>query len=127
MQGMGGFMSSNEREILERFKEAFLNSPHVAVMIVDKGLNVIWHNPTYAQEFKQDTFVGKKCYEVLGAPAQHKSCPTQASLHRGKYTKGFFDFGDKNFFVLTIPLGNGLAAKIHTYLPKTAENTVEEA
>jgi c-di-AMP phosphodiesterase-like protein len=118
----------NISDVLDQFRDSLLNSPHVAIMVVDKGLNIVWHNQAFAHEFqKGDDLVSKKCHKVLGSEAQHKGCPTQASLYHGKYTKSFFDFGDKNFFALTIPLGNGLAAKIHTYLPKTAENTVEEA
>ena len=121
-------MDDNNEALLTLFRDSFLNSPHVAVMIVDKGLNIIWHNKSFAREFKQgDNLVGKKCYQVTGVATQHQGCPTQSSLHHGKYTKCFFDFGDKNFFCLTIPLGNSCAAKIHTYLPKVAKNSVEEA
>jgi hypothetical protein len=115
-------------ELYNSFCSAFLKSPHVAVMIVDQGLNVLWCNEAYNREFGGAAdLVGRKCYQVLGAPARHDGCPTQASLYKNKYTKCLFDFGDKNFFCLTLPLGNGKAAKIHTYLPKTADNKVEES
>jgi len=114
-------------DLYNSFCSAFLKSPHIAVMIVDQGLNVLWCNETYTREFGGAAdLIGKKCYQVLGAPERHDGCPTQASLFKNKYTKCLFDFGDKNFFCLTLPLTLGRTAKIHTYLPKNADNKVEE-
>jgi len=120
-------MNKEVNKILASFQEAILNSPFLSIMIVDKDLNIVWHNNAFAKNFdKGDNLVGMKCYEVTGSKKQHEWCPTQISLHKRKYTKGFYDFGDKNFFVLTLPLANKHVAKLHAFLPKQVDNSVEE-
>jgi len=114
--------------LVSKLKDAILDSPHLAVMILDRKLDIVWHNQRFGQEFRDSMpIVGRKCFQVTGSDKPHQNCPLRASFDRGKFTQGFFDFGDRNFVFVTIPLGDGYAAKIHTYLPKDAEGRIEEA
>ena len=113
--------------LVARLKDSLLDSPHLAVMILARNMDIVWHNRRFGEEFAgQEPIVGKKCFRVTGSDKPHQGCPLRASSERGKHTKGCFDFGDRNFFFVTIPLGDGYAAKVHTYLPKQADGTVEE-
>ena len=104
--------------LVETLKQQVLDSPDLAIMILDRQMNVVWHNRRFAEEFgDMAPLAGKKCYDITKAGKPHQGCPLQISLN-GKYSKGLFDFGEKNFFFMTLPLGDGYAAKIHTYLPK---------
>jgi hypothetical protein len=120
-------MDQTVDSLVFKLKDAILDSPHLAAMILDRKLDIVWHNPQFGREFQdQQPIVGKKCFRVTGSDTPHRNCPLRASFDCGKHTKGFFDFGDRNFVFVTIPLGDGYAAKIHTYLDKGAEGRVEE-
>ncbi len=120
-------MSQNLVGILDSLGKALLESPFLAVMIVDQDLNIIWHNEAYARDLGVENCVGQKCYEVTSSDKAHAGCPTQITLKKGNYTRAFYDFGETNGLFFTIPLPDGLAAKVHTFLPKEATGEIKEA
>ena len=88
-------------------------------MIVDREMTIRWHNRAYARDLGAGPdLVGRKCYEVARDVKQHAGCPTQLSLFAGRTTRGLYDFGERNALIVTIPLPDGLALKIHAFLPK---------
>lgn len=120
-------MSEIVDQLLEQLKSSLINSPHLAVMILDKRMTVVWHNKRFGEEFRDSgTLIGKRCFDITAAGKPHAGCPLKISQTAGKNTKGFFDFGDRLFFFLTIPLKDGYAAKVHAYLPKTDQGRIEE-
>jgi hypothetical protein len=112
-------MKKDVASLVSQLGQSMIGSPHLAVMILDKNMTVVWHNRCFKEEFKQaGALVGKKCFEITAAGKPHSGCPLKKSRTTKKQIKGCYDFGDKLFFFVTIPLGNGYAAKVHTYLPK---------
>jgi len=106
-------------DLTSKLGESLVNSPHLAVMILDKSMTIVWHNSCFKKEFKPaETIVGKKCFDITAAGKPHSNCPLKKSRTTKKQIKDCFDFGDKLFFFITIPLGNGYAAKVHTYIQK---------
>ena len=82
---------------------------------------------TIAKNFDRGhNLISMRCYEVTGSKKQHQLCPAQNSLRKGKYTEGYYDFGDENFFVLTLPLANKYVVKPHAFFPKQFDSSVEE-
>ncbi|HBE73674.1 MAG TPA: hypothetical protein DDW31_06280 [candidate division Zixibacteria bacterium] len=120
-------MKDDVDSLVAKLKDSLLESPHLAVMILSRNLDIVWHNSRFGEEFaSQMPVLGKKCHSVNGSDAPHRGCPLRASFDRSKHVKGFFDFGDRNFFFISIPLGEGYAAKVHTFLPKEPiDETVE--
>ena len=112
-------MKKDVASLVSHLGQSIVNSPHLAVMILDKSMTIVWHNRCFQKEFKRaGTIIGKKCFEITAAGKQHSGCPLKKSRTTKKQIRGCFDFGDKLFFFLTIPLGNGYAAKVHTYIQK---------
>jgi hypothetical protein len=112
-------MQKDISALVSHLGKSILDSPHLAVMILDKSMTIVWHNRSFKKEFKQaGTIVGKKCFEVTAAGKPHTGCPLKRSKVTKKQIKGCLDFGHKLFFFISIPLGDGYAAKVHTYLPK---------
>ena len=109
--------------------EAILASPYLAVAVIDREMNIVWHNPTYARElgWAGRPLTGRRCYTAAGDTARHANCPAAASLQEGKYTRGLYDLGEKNAVFLTIPLPGGLAAKVFTCVPKEAGGAIESS
>jgi hypothetical protein len=119
-------MEQNINELVNTLKQAVLDSPDLAIMILDAKMNVVWHNRRFGEEFAESAPLdGKKCYDITKTGKPHQGCPLRIS-QEGRYSKGMFDFGEKNFFFMTLPLGDGYAAKIHTYLPKQANGVIHD-
>ncbi|MDQ7797521.1 MAG: hypothetical protein RDU76_01085 [Candidatus Edwardsbacteria bacterium] len=118
-----------EKELLSLISElekSIVNSPHLAVMILDKDMKIVWHNKRFGEEFKESgEILGKRCFDITTAGKPHAGCPLKVSQKEGRNTKGYFDMGDKLFFFLTIPLKDGHAAKVHTYLDKSKPNNFD--
>ncbi len=110
-------------ELLTKLGKELVNSPFLSVMILDAENRIVWHNEKFAKDIgKGDNLAGMKCYEALGSPSAHDNCPLELSLKEGKRVRGYLDFGNHNFFYLTIPLDAAHAAKVHVFLPKQADN-----
>jgi len=114
-------------DLLEKLGQAVLDSPVLSIMVVDREMHIVWHNRSYARDMGAagSDLRGRKCYEVASDVKVHKGCPTQSTLREGSHTRGLYDFGEKNAVILTIPLGGGLAAKVHTFVPKDAGHDPE--
>lgn len=107
--------------------EALLASPYLAVAVIDREMNIVWHNRTYARElgWAGQSLAGRKCYEAARDTARHANCPLDVSLREGKHTRGLYDVGERNVVFLTIPLPGGSAAKVFTFVPKEAGGEVQ--
>lgn len=113
-------------KLFEKLGLELVNSPFLSIMILDDDNNIVWHNERFAKDFDQgDNLVGKKCYHVTGSEGIHSNCPLELSMKENKRVKGYLDFGDANFFYMTVPLDEKHAAKIHVFLPKQPDNTKE--
>jgi hypothetical protein len=113
-------------ELFSKLGRELVNSPFLSVMILDDDNNIVWHNERFPKDFDLgDNLVGQKCYYVTGSEGIHDNCPLAVSLNAKKRLKGFIDFGDKNFFYMTVPLDAKHAAKIHVFLPKEPDNKTE--
>jgi len=120
-------MDNKVKELLGELEASLVNSPHLAVMILDRDMKIVWHNKEFGEEFKESgEILGKRCFDITAAGKPHAGCPLKISQKEGRNTKGYFDMGDKLFFFLTIPLKDGYAAKVHTYLPKDGQGKIEE-
>ncbi|MGE5527750.1 MAG: hypothetical protein ACM3X6_01225 [Patescibacteria group bacterium] len=112
--------------ILAALGQQLVESPALSIMIVDREMNIVWHNASYARDMGGGPdLVGMKCYAAASDVRRHAGCPTRASLFKGKTTRGLYDFGARNALVITMPLPHELAAKIHVFLPKEAGNSPE--
>jgi hypothetical protein len=112
-------MTIDTGPLLGTLKQAILDSPDLAVMILDRTFTIVWHNRQFGEEFKEFAAIdGMKCYDVTKNGKPHKGCPLAKTLQDGKYHRGLVDFGEQYFHFMTIPLGGGYVAKVHTYLPK---------
>jgi hypothetical protein len=110
-------------KLLEKLGKELLDSPFLSMMILNSTNEIVWHNQRFAKDFDQgDNLVGKKCFQVLGQETPHMDCPLAESLNNDKRMKGFLDFGEQNFFFITVPLDKEHAAKIHIFLPKEPDN-----
>jgi len=119
-------MDNKVIKLLGELEASLVNSPHLAVMILDKDMKIVWHNKRFGEEFKESgEIVGKRCFDITAAGKPHAGCPLKVSQKEGRNTKGYFDMGDKLFFFLTIPLKDGHAAKVHTYLDKSKPNNFD--
>jgi hypothetical protein len=115
-------------KLMEKLGKELVNSPFLSVMILNTKNEIVWHNKRFAQDFNLgDNLVGKKCFEVLGSATPHLNCPLAESLNNDKRMKGFLDFGEQNFFFITVPLDKEHAAKIHIFLPKEPDNVMVSA
>jgi hypothetical protein len=113
-------------KLFEKLGKELVQSPFLSIMILDDDNNIVWHNERFAKDFEQgDNLVGKKCYNVTGSEGIHSNCPLEKSMKENKRVKGYLDFGQMNFFYLTVPLDEKHAAKIHVFLPKEADNASE--
>ncbi len=116
-------MSLNIENMLSKLGQELVNSPYLSVMVVNKKYQVVWHNQRFADEFNNGQKIeNKTCFQASGQDKVHESCPLQQSLRNDSRIKGFLDFGDNNFFFLTIPIDEEHAAKVHIFLPKNADN-----
>ena len=112
-----------EQQLLGFLGKELIDSPFLSIMILDDTYKIVWHNEQFGQEMGNGADLrGKHCFEVTGSPSPHDNCPLMASILDKKRVQGFLDFGDNNFFFLTVPLSEGYAAKIHVFLPKEATN-----
>ena len=112
-------MDTSVRGKVDVLKQAILDSPDLAIMILDRTFTVLWHNARFGEEFKEcGELVGQKCYNITKNGKPHKGCPLAKTLQDGKYHRGMLDMGEQYFHFMTIPLGDGCVAKVHTYLPK---------
>jgi hypothetical protein len=112
-------MATDINTLLGRLKQAVLDSPDLAVMILDRTFTIVWHNKQFGEEFKEFPKIdGMKCFDVTKNGKPHQGCPLAKTLQDGKYHRGLVDFGEQYFHFMTIPLGDGFVAKVHTYLPK---------
>lgn len=109
--------------ILQTLGEELVHSPFLSIMVLNDCYEVVWHNQRFADEFSAGaSLLGKHCYEIVGSETAHSNCPLQESMKEGKRIKGFMDFGDRNFLFFTVPIAEKLAAKIHIFLPKEADD-----
>jgi hypothetical protein len=114
-----------EDKIMQLLSNKIVSSPLFKIMVVDKDMNLIWCNKAHADMFPGEELVGRKCYETLGDTKVHKGCPTCVALGTGKQVRGLYDFGETNSQIVTIPLGEGLVAKIMMDVPKNADGRLE--
>lgn len=127
MNTMGSVIATEIEKMLDKLGSELVHSPFLSVIIVNRQYRVLWSNQRFADEMNGGQSVaGRRCFEALGSDKAHKDCPLQKSLREGKRMKGFLDFGDRNFLFLTIPLDEDHAAKVHIFLPKEADNVLEE-
>lgn len=122
-------MESNIEAMLAKLGGELINSPFLSVMIVNRKYQIVWRNRRFAEEFGRDGVLDNNmtCFQTIGSEKVHEDCPLQKSLRTGKCIKGFLDFGDRNFLFLTVPLDGEHAAKVHIFLPKEADNVLEES
>jgi hypothetical protein len=114
-------------KMLGKLGDELINSPYLSVMIVNKKYQIVWNNQRFADEFnKGNSLLGKPCFHAIGDDTVHENCPLQKSIREGSRSKGFLDFGDRNFFFLSIPLDEEHAAKVHIFLPKEPDGIVSE-
>jgi hypothetical protein len=112
-------------KLLEKLGKELVKSPFLSIMILNRKNEIVWHNERFARDFNQGSnLVGQKCFHVIGSETIHLDCPLAESLNHDKRMKGFLDFGEQNFFFLTVPLDKDHAAKIHVYLPKEPDNVM---
>lgn len=105
---------------------ALINSPVFKIMVVDADMNMVWCNQAHADMFGEGAeLIGKKCYETLGDKDRHKGCPTSIAMDTGKQVRGLYDFGEENSLIVTMPLGEGLVAKIMMDVPKVADGKLK--
>ncbi|MBN1232960.1 MAG: hypothetical protein JXA60_06385 [Candidatus Coatesbacteria bacterium] len=120
-------MSAFVETVLSKLAKNILDNPFLSIMVLNKKLDVVWHNERFAEEMNEGRKIeNMKCYEVLGNKEAHKDCPLMKSITKKVNTKGFLDSEDRNFLFLTIPLDEEHAAKIHIFLPKQADNQIIE-
>ena len=113
-------------QLLAKLGAELVNSPFLSMMILDDEYNIVWHNQRFARDFELgDDLVGMKCYNVTGSDGIHSNCPLELCRTENKRVKGFLDFGDCNFFYITVPLDEKHSAKIHLFLPKQPDNNRE--
>lgn len=113
--------------LLKHLGTQIVNSPYLSVMIVNRKYQIVWHNQRFADEFNGGKPIENKfCYQSSGSAAAHDGCPAQKSIQTGKTISGYMDFGDRNFFFITVPLDGELAAEVHVSLTKEADNAVSE-
>lgn len=111
-----------EEKIVQLLGEAVAASPVFKIMVVDADMNMVWCNQAHAAMFGEGAeLIGKKCYETLGDKERHKGCPTCIAMDTGKQVRGLYDFGEVNSLIVTMPLGEGLVAKIMMDVPKVAD------
>jgi hypothetical protein len=122
-------METNIEAMLAKLGGELVNSPFLSVMIVNRKYQIVWCNQRFAEEFGHAGVLDSNmtCFNAIGSEKVHEGCPLQRSLLAGKCIKGFLDFGDRNFLFLTIPLDEEHAAKVHIFLPKEADNAMEES
>lgn len=112
-------MAIERNGLVARLQQALLDSPDLAIMILDRTFTIVWHNRTFGEEFKEFTAIdGMKCYDATKNGKPHRGCPLAKTLQDGKHHRGMIDFGERYFHFMTLPLGDGYVAKVHTYLPK---------
>lgn len=113
---------------LETLGNELVHSPFLSITIVNRKYQIVWSNQKFADEFTQGQPIDSGlCFEVVGSDKVHKDCPVQASRIEKVRIKGIYDFGDCDFFFLTIPLDDDHAAKVHLYLPKEERYGIERA
>lgn len=109
--------------LLQTLGQELVNSPFLSIMILNERYEIVWHNHRFAEEMSEGKDVtGRHCFEVAGSEGIHDNCPLMLALKDKKRVNGFLDFGDVNFYYLTVPVGDNLAAKIHVFLPKEPDN-----
>ncbi len=112
-------MASNVAVMLEKLGQELVNSPYLSVMILNRKYQVVWHNQRFAdemnggQEIKDST-----CFRAVGSDKVHEGCPLHRTIETGQSSMDCLDYGDSNFFYMTIPLDEEHAAKVHIFLPK---------
>lgn len=113
--------------IFEALGKSIIEAPNLAIMVVDEKLTIVWHNEAHARLLGTplEQNVGRKCFETTAETKAHKGCPTQVTLKEGKTTQSLWNFGEKNGFIVTLPLPNGLVAKFMTMVPKEADGAIE--
>ncbi|HPT71982.1 MAG TPA: hypothetical protein PLE74_06845 [Candidatus Cloacimonadota bacterium] len=110
-------------KLIEKLGKEMVSSPFLSIMILNTKNEIVWHNKRFAKDFKHGpNLIGMKCFNVIGSDTPHVDCPLAESLNHDKRMKGFLDFGEQNFFFLTVPLDKEHAAKIHVFLPKEPDN-----
>lgn len=107
----------------EKLGQELVNSPFLAVMIVNRKYQVVWHNQKFADDFNQGQPIADKspCFQAGGFGQVHADCPLQESIRTGKSNMACIDAGESNFFYMCIPLDEEHAAKVHIFLPKATE------
>lgn len=112
-------MAIDQSTLVARLQQAVLEAPDLAMMVLDRTFTIVWHNRAFGEEFKEFPAIdGMKCYDVTKNGKPHQGCPLARTLQDGMHHRGMIDFGERYFHFMTIPLGDGYVAKVHTYLPK---------
>ena len=115
-----------EEKMVQLIGETVVSSPIIKIMVVDADMNMVWCNQAHAEMFGEGAeLIGKKCYETLGDKERHKGCPTCIAMDTGKQVRGLYDFGKVNSQIVTMPLGEGLVAKIMMDVPKIADGKLK--
>lgn len=106
--------------------EAVVSSPIFKIMVVDRDMKVVWCNQAHAEMFGEGAeLIGKRCCQTLGEEERHKGCPACVAVDTGKQVRGLYDFGETNSLIVTMPLGEGLAARIMADVPKAADGKLK--
>lgn len=108
-------------ELVEKLKQAIVDSELVELMILTNDLEVEWFDEQMAHVLEKslDEVKGKTCYEGLaGDPEPHDNCTVRdaiaASQECGRYSES-----EKNHsIVVALPLGDTHVAELVIRIPK---------